>query len=153
MAEAIATLSLVANIIQVVQFGNAVIARLEDYRSRTGELPEAYEHISNKLPALIHKLEETHTAADNGAISAKDRKVLLPIVAGCDKQIKALGDVLAKALPKDGDSGVKRGFKAVGSLRYDTKVERMAKVIESYVVTLTYFAVATKNIERTSYSP
>ncbi|KAF2787966.1 TPR-like protein [Melanomma pulvis-pyrius CBS 109.77] len=147
MAEALAGLSLAANILQVVQFSTAVIARLEDYRSRTGSLPDTYDHINNKLPALIHKLKETEAAATKGAFSEDDRRVLLPIVAGCEKQIKALGEVLAKALPKNEDSGIKRGFKAVGSLRYDTRVEKMAKEIESYVVTLTYFAVATKNFE------
>lgn len=141
--DPISTLSLVANIIQVVDFGTAVVRRLEDYRSKTGELPEAFKHISIKLPALLQKLEQTEAAANNGAISAAERKVLMPILSECSKEIETLEGIIAKALPKGGDSGVKRGLKAVGSLRYDARVEKSMKEIEGYVTLLTYIAVAT----------
>jgi hypothetical protein len=143
--DPISTLSLVANIIQVVSFGTTVVKRLEEYRSKTGDLPEAFKHISIKLPALLHKLKQTEAAANNGTIPAADRKVLMPILSGCTKEIQTLEQIIAKALPKDGDSGVKRGFKAVGSLRYDARVEKSIREIERYIPLLTYFAVATNN--------
>ena len=149
--DPLSAIGIAANIMQVVQFGGAVIERLETYRSKTGELPDAFQHISNRLPALIHKLKETEAATKTGAISTEDRKVLKPMIDGCMGEMEYLKGVLDKVLPKLGDSSVKRGLKAIGSLRWDSRVEKSAKVIQDYVVNLTYFAVATPSTARMSF--
>jgi hypothetical protein len=143
MAEAIAAVSLVANIIQLVQFGELVLGRLNDYQSRVGELPEAFKHINNELPALLYKLRETKTAANSGAFTDEKEKASMAVVHACTEQILDLEELLIKALPKIGDSGTKRRFKAVKSLGYDSKVEKKVQVIRNYVATLTYLDTGT----------
>jgi hypothetical protein len=153
MAEAIAAVSLVANIIQLVQFGELVLGRLKDCQSRVGELPEAFKHINTELPALLYKLRETKTAANSGAFTDEKEKALMAVVNACTEQIIGLEELLTKALPKIGDSGTKRRFKAVKSLGYDSKVEKKAQVIRNYVATLTYLDTGTtQSIRKFDYS-
>jgi hypothetical protein len=146
MAEAIAAVSLVANIIQLVQFGEIVLGRLKECQSRVGDLPEAFRHINTELPALLYKLRETETAANSGAFSDEKEKAVMSVVNACTEQIEGLEELLMKALPKIGDSGTRRRLKAVKSLGYDAKVEKKAQVIRSYIQTLTYLDTGTTQI-------
>lgn len=75
----------------------------------------------------------------------KKRFVLL-LKDGCRVQIKLLDDVIAKALPTSSDSRMKRGGKALRSLRYEAKAQKIAAVIQGYIQgyiqALTYHAAA-----------
>jgi hypothetical protein len=117
MAEALAVVGIVANIIQLVDFGSRVLKRLEEYQSKLGEIPEAFRHIKAELPVLLDALRQTKAAIDAGSIQDETKKALLPAVEGCGVQIKSLDDVIVKALPASGDSWARRGRKALGSLR------------------------------------
>jgi hypothetical protein len=142
MAEALAVVGIVANIVQLVDFGSQVLKRLEEYQSKLGDIPEAFRHIKAELPVLLDALQQTKAAIDARSMQGESEKALLPAVEGCAVQIKALDDVIAKALPTSGDSWARRGRKALGSLRYDAKVERITAVIRGYIQTLTYHAAA-----------
>ncbi|KAH8727392.1 P-loop containing nucleoside triphosphate hydrolase protein [Phaeosphaeriaceae sp. PMI808] len=142
MAEALAVVGIVANIIQLVDFGSRVLKRLEEYQSELGDIPEAFRHIKTELPVLLDALRQTKAAIDAGSIQDESKKALLPAVEGCAVQIKALDDVIAKALPASGDSWARRGRKALGSLRYDAKVEKVTAVVRGYIQTLTFHAAA-----------
>ncbi|KAF2712599.1 TPR-like protein [Pleomassaria siparia CBS 279.74] len=146
MAE-IAALSLASNIIQVVSFGGAVLARFESFQSKTGDLPESFQHIKNKLPILILRLKQTQEAARDGRISTDEEAALKPMLKGCWKEIKLLEEVIAKAMPKPGESGIRKGFRAVGSLRYDARIEKMAKAIDGYVNYFALSAISTTTTE------
>jgi len=142
MAEALAVVGIVANIIQLVDFGSRVLKRLEEYQSELGDIPEAFRHTKTELPVLLDALRQTKAAIDAGTIQDESKKALLPAVEGCAVQIKALDDVIIKALPASGDSCARRGRKALGSLRYDAKVEKICAVVRGYIQTLTYHAAA-----------
>ena len=68
MAEALAVVGIVANIIQLVDFGSRVLKRLEEYQSKLGEIPEAFRHIKAELPILLDALRQTKAAIDAGSI-------------------------------------------------------------------------------------
>ena len=140
MAEALAVVGIVANVIQLVDFGSRVLKRLEEYQSKLGEIPETFRHIKAELPVLLDALQQTKEMIDAGSMQDKSKKALLPAVAGCAVQIKALDNLIAKALPVLGDSWTRRGRKALGSLRYDAKVEKITAVVRGYIQTLTYHA-------------
>lgn len=142
MAEALAVVGIVANIVQLVTFGSQVLKRLEEYQSKLGDIPEAFRHIKAELPVLLDALRQTQSAIDAGSIPDESKTALLPAVEGCRVQIKLLDEVIAKALPASSDSWARRGRKALGSLRYDAKVERITAVIRGYIQTLTYHAAA-----------
>jgi predicted house-cleaning noncanonical NTP pyrophosphatase (MazG superfamily) len=56
MVEALAVVGIVANIIQLVDFGSRVLKRLEEYRSELGDILEAFRHIKIELPVLLDAL-------------------------------------------------------------------------------------------------
>lgn len=142
MAEALAVVGIVANIIQLVDFGTRVLKRLDQYQSTLAEIPEAFRHIKAELPVLLDALRQTKDAINAGSLQEESKRALLPAIEGCGVQIKALDEVIEKALPASSDSWAKRGRKALRSLRYDAKVEKIIAVIRGYVQTLTYHAAA-----------
>ncbi|RYP51053.1 hypothetical protein DL768_003553 [Monosporascus sp. mg162] len=142
MAEALTVVGIVANIIQLVEFGSGVLRRLEEYQSKFGDIPEAFRHIKAELPVLLDALRQTKAAIDAGSMQDESRNALLPAVEGCRVQINLLDDVIAEVLPAPGDSWTRRGRKALRSLRYDTKVEKITSVVRGYIQTLTYHAAA-----------
>ena len=146
MAEALAVVGIVTNIIQLVDFGSRVLKRLEEYQSKLGEVPEAFRHIKAELPVLLDALRQTKAAIDAGSMQDETKKALLPAVKGCGIQIKLLDDVIVKALPASGASWARRSRKALGSLRYDAKVEKIIAVVRGYIQTLTYHHAAASTL-------
>ncbi|KAF2179980.1 hypothetical protein K469DRAFT_295483 [Zopfia rhizophila CBS 207.26] len=144
MGEALAAVGIVANIIQIVNFGSQVLKRLEEYQSRLGEIPEAFRHIKAELPVLLDTLQQTKASIDAGRIR-NETKALLPAVQGCTVQIKTLDDIIEKMLPASDDSWARRSRKAFRSLRHDAKVEKITAVVRGYIQTLTYHAAASSS--------
>jgi hypothetical protein len=140
MAEALVIVGIVANIIQLADFGSHVIRRLEEYQSKFGDIPEAFRHIKAELPVLLDALRQTQFAINTGSIKDETKKALFTAIKGCEVQIRLLDNVIGTALPASDDSWIRRGGKAFRSLRYDAKVERAMVVIRGYVQTLTYHA-------------
>jgi len=126
--------------------GSRVLKRLEEYQSKLGEVPEAFRHIKAELPVLLDALQQTKAAINAGSMQDKTKKALLPAVEGCRVQIKFLDDMIVKALPVSGDSWAGRGRKALRSLRYDAKVEKITAVVRGYIQTLTYHHAAASTL-------
>jgi len=76
----------------------------------------------------------------------KTKKALLPTVKGYGVQIKLLDNIIIKALPTLGDSWARRGRKALRSLQYNIKVEKITAVVRRYIQTLTYYYAATSTL-------
>ncbi|KAI9777133.1 MAG: hypothetical protein M1839_009089 [Geoglossum umbratile] len=149
MADALAVVGIVANIIQLVDFGSRVLERLEEYRSNLGEIPEVFLHIKTELPVLLDALCQTKVAIEAGCMQDETKKALLPAVKGCGVQIKTLDDVIAEMLPASDDSWVRRRRKAFQSLRRDAKVGKITAVVRGYIQTLTYHAAASSSLLKT----
>ena len=146
MAEALAVVGIVANIVQLVDFGSKILHRLTEFQSSVENVPESFRHIKAKLPLLLHTLQQTKEAIEAGSIKDDTTKALLPAIEGCWEQIKLLDEVLLKTLPSSGDSWTKRSRKAIWmSLRYDSKVEKITAIIRDYIQTLTYHHATTSS--------
>ena len=98
MAEALAVVGIVANIIQLVDFGSRVLKRLKEYWSKLGDIPEVFRHIKAELPVLLDALRQTKAAIDAGSMQDNSKKALIPAVKGYKIQIQLLDDVIMKAL-------------------------------------------------------
>lgn len=142
MAEGLAVVGIVASIVQLLDFGSRVLGRLDEYHARFEDLPEAFRHIKSELPVLLDALRKTQTGACGGLMPDESKLALLPAIAGCGDQIRLLDDIIAKLLPNSSDSRLRRSGKALQSLRYDTKVEKITMVIRGYIQTLTFHAAA-----------
>lgn len=142
MAEALAVVGVVANIIQLVDFSSKILHRLQEFHSNTGEVPKSFRHIRAELAVLGDTLGQTKEAIDAGFVEDRTEQALLPAIAGCWEQITQLDAVLAKTLPEINDSWRKRSKKAIVSLQQETKVESIAKILRNYIGILTFYYVA-----------
>jgi hypothetical protein len=148
MAEALAVVGIVANIVQLVGFSSKILHRLNEFQASLGETPRSFCVVKSELPLLQHTLEQTREAINAGLIRAETKPALLPAVEGCQEQIKLLDSILEKTLPTSDDSWGKKGRKAILSLHHDAKVESITKILRSYIGILTfYYAAASSTLQ------
>lgn len=141
MAE-LATVGIVASIIQLVDFSAKVIHRLEEFQAKAGEVPKSLRHIRTELPLLSTTLQQIKEAINAGSVADGAKNALLPVVVECQEQIRQLDAILAKTLPENNDSWRERSKKALVSLQQDTKVESITKILRNYTKILTFYCAA-----------
>jgi N-terminal domain on NACHT_NTPase and P-loop NTPases len=146
MAEALAAVGAVANIVQLVDFGSKVLLRLNDFLSNSGRVPKTFQHLQTELRVLLDALKHTKTAIETGSVPDQTREALRPAIDGCRIQIETLDAVLAKTLPILGDSWRKRGIKAISSLYQDGKVKEIRAELYRSIQALTYYHTATSSV-------
>ncbi|KAH7386811.1 hypothetical protein DE146DRAFT_759229 [Phaeosphaeria sp. MPI-PUGE-AT-0046c] len=148
MAEALAIVSVVASIIQLVDFSTKVISRLDDFYAVAKEVPKVFRHVRTELPLLATTLAQLKEAIDTTSVADGSTKALVPVIAGCNEQITQLDAILEKTLPEASDSFRIKGKKAMVSLHYDSKMESITKVLRNYVGILTfYYAAASSTLQ------
>jgi ABC-type transporter Mla subunit MlaD len=152
MAEALAVVGVVANIIQLVDFTAKVLSRLNEYYTQAGEIPTSLRQIQAELAALQDALQRTQQAIAAGTLGATAETALKPTLEGCEGQVKALDDLCARILPAIDDSRWKKTQKAILSIKQESKVENVAKTLRSYITTLTFYHVAALSTLRPSTS-
>lgn len=138
MAEAVAAVSLVASILQLVDFASKLVERLNDFNSSVDQVPKTFHNVSLELPLLLDVLNRTRGEADSGKLDASTQGVLLPVVEGCTSQINKLNDILTRLLPDKKDRSWRKKLKAFTSITQDKKVEQITSTIRNFVQTLTY---------------
>jgi hypothetical protein len=148
MAEALVVVSVVASIVQLVDFSSRVVHRLEEFHSNTGEVLKSFRHIEAELPLLNTTLQRIKEAIDAGSVADGTKKALLPVIAGCQDQVAQLDTTLAKTLPETDDGWRKRSKKVIMSLNQDAKVESITKILGNYIGILTfYYAAASSTLQ------
>ena len=133
MAEAIAVLSFVSAIAALIDIGRTVADRLNDFRVKTHELPQAFKHVQAQIPITIDSLRRTQIEAQAGNLDAETQEALAPALEGCHNQIQRLDEVLRKVLPTKDDSSWARRIKALRSVSKDLEVQALLKEIDRYV--------------------
>lgn len=125
MAE---TLSIVANVIAVIDITTKVLERLDDFRNTVNGIPRALQAIANELPTLDLTLNKISEAITDGRIPDDSQNALQPLITDFGKQIQAILDIIEKVQPKD-PSRMTRNFKAVTSFRHDDQIKYHESVI------------------------
>ncbi len=141
MAEAIAAVSLVSAITQLVEFGSKIIARLNEARSSAGDLPKCYRDIQTELPLLVDILKRTEGQIGSDHLNESTRQALVPVIEGCSTQVKILEGILSKGLSLADDTWQKRGTKAFLSVYQEKKMEHLVTKLHGYIQILTYHEV------------
>lgn len=88
MAEALAVIGIISSIVQLVQFADTVIERVNEFRHSVKEIPTAFRDISITLPLLISDLKRTKVAAEANKIVDDEKVAILAVIEGCSGQIK-----------------------------------------------------------------
>jgi hypothetical protein len=133
-------LGVASAVVQLVQFGAAVLKRLDEYRTAAGGLPRALEDVALQLQALHRALDRTQKAIDEKVLTPEDEKVLQPIIYNSKKQIQDLKDLMEKALPEPGARLWRRVWTAGKSLANDDKLSRIYNGIQATISMMTLHA-------------
>jgi hypothetical protein len=73
----------VIGLVQFIDFGTKVVARLKEFDTDNKELPKTFRNLKLRLPLIISVLEETQKVAKASGISKKEEDSLEPLVNGC----------------------------------------------------------------------
>jgi len=150
MAESLAVVSIVASILQLVEFSTKVLSRLNDFQSRSEEIPKCFRHLKVELPLLVETLKQIESQISTGSIDTEVQRSLKPVVDACNSRLQSLEELVDKSLPLPTDSQSQKAKKALSSLTHDSKVEKIRSELQAYVQTLTfYFSVAVLKLRTT----
>jgi Cdc6-like AAA superfamily ATPase len=148
MAEALAVVSVVASIIQLLDFSTKVVSRLNEFYSVAKEVPKSFRHVKTELPLLATTLAQLKDALDTTSAVDGATKALVPVIAGCAEEVEKLDAILKNVLPKNNDSLRIKGKKAIVSLHMDHKVQSITETLRNYVAILTfYYAAASSTLQ------
>jgi len=142
MAEALAVVGVVANIVQLVDFSSKVVCRLDEFHSVAGEIPKSFRQLKTELPLLGTTLQQMKGAVDADLVPDGSKTALLPVIVGCHKQIAQLDAILTKTLPESNDGWRKKSTKAMVSLHQDAKIESITKILRHHIGSLTFYCAA-----------
>jgi hypothetical protein len=130
MAE-LAALQVAASIIQVIDVGIRVIKRLQDFKKKANGLPDAFKHINLRLPLFVDALRQTNAALED--MTDTTRKAFRPAIEECLVQIRKLETTIEIVLPKESDRGFTRGWKALISVKSESDIKDMNRIIKEYM--------------------
>jgi hypothetical protein len=142
MAEALAIVGVVANIVQLVDFSSKIVRRLDEFHSVVGEIPKSFRQLKIELPLLGTTLQQMKGAVDAGLVADGSKTAVLPVIAGCHEQIAQLDAILTKTLPESNDGWRKKSTKAMMSLHQDAKTESITKILRHHIGSLTFYCAA-----------
>lgn len=136
MAEAFAVISFISAVAALIEIGSTVVGRLNDFREKAHEVPEAFKHIKAQLPITINSLQRTSAEAQAGNVDSDTQKALTPALEGCQSQIRRLDKILDQVLPTDKDSSWTRKTKALRSISKDKEVRSLLLELDRYLLRL-----------------
>ena len=142
MAEAVAVLSLLANMGQVIDFSSTIITRVQHFSKAVDDLPSCFTHLANQLPLLTAMVKNLRRRASSGRVGSDTQHELEGVVRSLENELRSLDALLANVLPKSGASSLERAVKALKSVKMESRVERHVDFIRSYVNVLSAFLVA-----------
>lgn len=128
MAEAIAVVSLVSTIVQLVDFGTKLIK----------DVPLSFRSIKSQLPLAIITLRQVEEQARSGRVSDTAAQALKPVIVNSLDETKTLMTFLDSAVPVGSFSTLQKRLQALKSLRYDKKVEKCAERLQANILGLIF---------------
>ncbi|MCJ1282218.1 hypothetical protein MMC26_001541 [Xylographa opegraphella] len=135
--DPLTALGLAAAVIQFVQFGMQVAARLEDYRaSNPNEIPKSIEAICTQLPLLLNAFNRMNSETSLSKLDFDTRCILKGVVAGCMTQVEEIEKIVRQISNEPGQSlGVKMR-KVFVSLKSEDKVWAIERNLHTYISVL-----------------
>ncbi|KGO58162.1 hypothetical protein PEX2_066720 [Penicillium expansum] len=139
MADPLTVVGAVASTIQLIEFTAKVFDRLNNYIRHIDEVPETLRQIKLHLPLFIETLQRVQTFIDFGYFNPRTSSVLKDFVEESFSQMVLLDDLLLKIIPDKGDSVIKKGRKAIFSLKEESSLKKIFENISGYIEKLLLF--------------
>ena len=141
MAEAVAVIGLASSIVQLLDFGSKVGARLNEFKSDSQDLSGTLKTIKVQLPLILNTVKRTQEQAQNGLVSEPTAEALQAVVKDCKQAVIQLDGILTKILPPKGASSWQRRAFAFKSLAYDKEIQRTTSYLDRNISVLTLHQV------------
>jgi len=137
-AEALAVVSIVANIVAIVDVSVKVYDRAKGFDGDLRDIPRDFQEVRRVLPLISKSLQNTAANAASGISGEDTCKALLPVLEGCHTKVEELNTIFQNVLPSKGASKWSRTLKAISSVRQDKKVKALTDRIWSDIQALAY---------------
>ena len=124
MAEAAAIVGLVASIASLVDLSVKIVSRLQDFTSKSSDVPESFRSLSIRLPLLTATLQRIQAQAEAGRLAEDVAKPLKGVLDNTLEQVSIVQSYLSKVLPSDGASKLERALKALKSVAKEDQVQQ-----------------------------
>ena len=142
MAEAIATVGLVASIIEISCFAKRLVHRWREFHSRAKDVPKAFRSIYVQLPLVVSSLEQIRVQAESGLLSEDSLISLQPVIETCHEEVQGLEVILNKILSAPSTSSWDRSALALRSLRYEAEVKKSTANLDSHIQKLMFYQIS-----------
>ncbi|KAM3464223.1 hypothetical protein NHJ6243_002530 [Beauveria neobassiana] len=136
--DPLSAISLASSIVQFVQFGFQIADRLQDLTAKhPGQVPRALQGISMHLPLLANSLSKIIKSDSRvGAFDLDTRCILKGIVSGCLTQVQEVEAMLQEIACTPGDSLKTKLKKVMTSVKYQEKLSRIERNLDTYISVL-----------------
>jgi hypothetical protein len=135
MAEVVAVVGVTASVVQLVEISTKLIIRINEFSSSMDKCPRLFHDLQVRLPLLSQTLNQI-AARNQGDGSDQSLK---RVIDECLGAVTLLEKKLDKTLPVEGDSGIRRRWKAVRSLSREKSVRDASDRIDRYLNVLTFY--------------
>lgn len=130
-------LSIVANILTLVDFSQKILARAAELRGNGEDVREAFVSIDAMLPPISLAVRKTTERIDKGEIDDETVKALVPIHQAVERTLKDLEAILIKYTPEADASKREILWKAAKSVFQEKKLKDVQQKLHEYVGVLT----------------
>lgn len=127
-----ATVELVACIIDLAVLGAKILKRIGEFNSRASSIPESFQAVTAQLSILVVTLERLQRRT----LDENDSRVLRQLVNSTKQQVQYLNNELDSVLPKDNSSTFSKVVKAMKSLKKQEKFQAALNSIHQNMKTL-----------------
>lgn len=135
--DPLSAIGLASAIVQFVQFGFQIADRLNDLTSKhPGQIPKALQGISMHLPLLANSLSKIKSDSRIGAFDFDTKCILKGIVSGCLAQVQEVEAMLEEIACTPGDSLRTKLKKVMASMKYEEKMSRIERNLNTYISVL-----------------
>lgn len=135
--DPLSAIGLASAIVQFVQFGFQIADRLQDLTSNhPGQIPKALHVISMHLPLLANSLSKIKSDSRIGAFDFDTKCILKGIVSGCLTQVQEVEAMLEEIACTPGDSLKTKLKKVMTSMKYEEKMTRIERNLNTYISVL-----------------
>ena len=154
--EALAVISVIANITALTEFSCDIVSRIREYGENAHEVPKAFRDIQAVLPLISSTLARTRDQIESNIINEDTCKALRPVLEGCEDKLRQLKVILSESMAQEGASTLKRGLMAIKSMRKDKEVKEIAQALDRFVGHLVHHHVSegatTKEIDSLKFA-
>lgn len=103
-AEAVAVISIIANIIALTEFSCDVINQIKEYGDNAHEVPTAFRDIEGVLPLISGTLSRTRDQVESGILDDDTCRALKPVLKGCHNKVERLKLISKDVMAQEGAS-------------------------------------------------